>query len=356
MFSSLITRTQEASMIRPCQKFEGHSNFLEGIIHLLGRQWMMTCSRDGSLRVWNLKSGKQIGEDWQDGDSGVWTLIALSLDGKEVVSRSLDGAVRLWDIDTGKVIAKWTGHTQPVKSVCWSRDGQQVVSRSEDGTAREWDVENRETIVGPIETGHEDVFIVIYSPDMIMFVTSGYDSWPNHGNTECAVKIWNAKTGVLVATLKGHTDLVVCLAWTPNGKTLISGSVDSSIRTWNTSNQIAVLDGHTESVYGIAISPNGHVLTSASRDKTARLWNLNDNQPISSPLNYANTITVMSFSADGKLLATCCDDKSMYTWDVSAILEEAGLDDLLLDKPIKASPWVCQGLFDNTQHHAHVRC
>jgi WD40 repeat protein len=262
----------------------------------------------------------------------VWT-IALSLDGKKVVSGSEDGLVRVWDMDTCKVIAKWTGHTRTVSSVCWSPDGQQVVSGSEDGTVREWDVEKGETILGPIETGHEQVFAVVYSPDMTMFATGGWDG-PNF-DSESKIKIWDLKTGKLVATLKGHTNGVRCLAWTPDGKTLISGSNDYSIRTWNTSNwkQIAVFDGHTSLVYNIAISPNGRILASASYDNTARLWNLDNNQPINSPLNHTRRVTVVSFSADGKLLATGCDDLNAYTWDVSAISKQAGLDNLLLDKP-----------------------
>ncbi|OAX37802.1 hypothetical protein K503DRAFT_866619, partial [Rhizopogon vinicolor AM-OR11-026] len=57
----------------------------------------MTCSGDSSLRMWNLKSGQQIGKDWRDGKSGVYA-ITLSPDGKQLVSGSDDGAVRLWDI------------------------------------------------------------------------------------------------------------------------------------------------------------------------------------------------------------------------------------------------------------------
>jgi len=329
--SSPIADTENGSEIKPCQKFKGHTGYLQGAIHLPGEQRMMTCSWDGSLRVWNLKSGKQIGEDWRDGDSeAVWT-IALSPDGKKVVSGSVGGLVRLWDMDTCKVIAKWTGHTRAVNSVCWSRDGQQVMSGSDDGTVREWDAEKGETILGPIETGHNEVLTVVYSPDMTMFATGGDDG----RNPDTRIKIWDSKTGKLVATLKGHTIGVRCLAWTPDGKTLISGSEDYSIRTWNTSNwkQIAVFDGHTRDVYGIAISPNGRILASASFDETARLWNLDNNQPINSPLNHTHRVIVVSFSADGKLLATGCDDKNAYTWDVSAILKQAGLDDLLLDKP-----------------------
>jgi WD40 repeat protein len=50
--------------------------------------------------------------------------------------------MRLWDVDRGKVIVKWTGHTDYIVSVCWSRDGGRVVSGSYDDTARVWDVES----------------------------------------------------------------------------------------------------------------------------------------------------------------------------------------------------------------------
>jgi WD40 repeat protein len=79
--------TQETRAIRPCHKFEGHASEISGVIHLPGRQRIMTCSDDGSLRVWDLQSGTQIGNDWRDGESGV-TTIALSPGGKKIVSGS----------------------------------------------------------------------------------------------------------------------------------------------------------------------------------------------------------------------------------------------------------------------------
>ncbi|KAG1866019.1 quinon protein alcohol dehydrogenase-like superfamily [Suillus subluteus] len=329
------TKTKDTSMITPRQKFEGHTDFVGGVIHLPDGQRIITCSDDGSLRVWNLKSGKQIGEDWRDGESEVWT-IALSPDGKKVVSGSDDGAVRLWDVDTCKVIAKWTGHTIRVMSVCWSRNGQRVVSGSSDGTVKQWDVESGETIFEPIriETGRE-VWAVTYSPDMTLIATGGYDGPWNMSikPDEFPIKIWDAKTSKLVATLKHPEAPVYALAWTKDGKTLISGSSNNSIRTWDTTKweQTALLDEHTECVFAIAISPNGRILASASYDNTARLWNLDNGQPISSPFEHANEVTSVSFSADGKQLATGCCDKNAYMWDVAAIVREAGLDDLLSD-------------------------
>ncbi|KAG1885228.1 WD40-repeat-containing domain protein [Suillus subluteus] len=333
---------RETSIITPRQKFEGHTGTVFGAIYLPGGQRMMTCSADGSLRVWNLKSGKQIGDNWRDGKGAVCT-IALSPDGKKVVSGSMDG-VRLWNIDTGKVIMKWTGNTERVWTVCWSRDGRRVLSGSWDGTAREWDVEKGEMILGPIKTGHICVFTVVYSPDMTMLATGGRELPQNRtGDNKSPIKIWDAKTGNLVAILKGHTHWVMSLAWTPDGERLISGSHDDSIRIWDTTTwkQIALLDGHTNAVESIAISPNGHVLASASIDNTARLWNLDNNQPISSPFHHADDVNSVSFSADGKLLATGCDDKNAYTWDLSMILNEAGLDELLLDQRDNSRLAVC---------------
>ncbi|KAG2345052.1 WD40 repeat-like protein [Suillus weaverae] len=218
-----VENGQETSAIKPRQKFEGHIDTVNTIIHLPDGQRMMTRSFDGSLRVWNLKSGKQIGDEWRDGDS-IMSTIALSPDGKKVVSGSENGGVMLWDVDIGKVVKKLTGHTIAVGSVCWSRDGRRVLSGSKNGTAREWEVENGETNLGPIETGHTCMHAIVYSPDMTMFATTGYHQLRGLDKYEDSVKIWDTKTGELVAILKGHTDMVYygCLAWTPDGKKHLS--------------------------------------------------------------------------------------------------------------------------------------
>lgn len=116
-----------------------------------------------------------------------------------------------------------------------------------------------------------------------------------------------------------------------DGKSLISGSADHSIRMWNTAKweQITVLIEHTCPVCAIAISPNDHIIASASYDYTVRLWNLDDGQPIGSPLEHAGGVNCVSFSVDGKLIATGCFDGSTYTWDVAAIVKEVELDDLV---------------------------
>jgi WD40 repeat protein len=163
-----------------------------------------------------------------------------------------------------------------------------------------------------------------------MIATGGNDS-----HRIACINIWNANTGKPVANMNiggrfGPT--VTSIAWPRHGKTLISGLNDGKIVTWNTTTwqQIAVLTGHTGVVYDIVISPNDLILASVgTSDMTARLWDLENGQPISSPLQHARPVRCLSFSADGKELATGCWDKNAYTWDVSAIVREVGRDELL---------------------------
>ena len=142
--SLLDTAAEDTRPTKPCQKFEGHTNWVNGAIHLPGGQQIMTSSYE-SLRVWNLQTGEQTSH-W-DGENDGIVRIALSVDGKKIASGSCDGVVMLWSIEIGRVIAEWTGHTREVSSVCWNGDGERVLSGSEDGTARIWDVETGKTIL-----------------------------------------------------------------------------------------------------------------------------------------------------------------------------------------------------------------
>jgi WD40 repeat protein len=306
----------------PYSKFEGHTSYVTGVAYLPGGQRIMTCSWDGSLRVWNLQTRKQIANDWGDGEDGVY-LMRLSPDGKKVVSGD-EGAVKLWDVDTGKleVIVKCTGNNRHGVSVGWSGDSKRVVIGADDGTTRVWDVESGQTVL-VIETGLSTMRAVIYSPDMTMIATGGY-------KRDEHLKIWDAKTGQLVTNIKGHqdSDIVLCLAWTADGKTLISAT-EVTIRTWNatTWQKIVTLSRHASVIKGIVISPNDRILASAAYDHTTILWNLENGQAIVI-LHHRDPVLCTSFSPDGKLLATGCRDNKAYIWDISAFIKDAGLGDL----------------------------
>jgi WD40 repeat protein len=319
---AVIVHLANERHIIPRQTMHGHTKGLTGVVHLPDRRRIITSSRDGSLRLWEIESGTQIGDDWRDdGDDAAVFTIALSPDGYTVASGSSDGQVRLWDVETEKVVAKWTGHTDAAGSLCWSVDDALLVSGSNDGTIRVWDVESGDTVLGPIETGHEFVCAVIYSPDTTKIATGGYK--------ENALKIWDAKTGNLLSTIE-HNSVVWSLAWTSDQKNLITGS-NTSITIFDTATwqQIAILEGHQTSVYCLSLFQNDRLLASGSFDETVRLWNLDTNLPIGPPLQHQDTVQSAAISADGKLLVTGCGNQHGYVWDIHTTLKDAGLEELL---------------------------
>jgi WD40 repeat protein len=311
----------------PHQTMRGHTNWVTDVVHLPGERQIITCSLDGSLRLWDLESGIQIGNEWRDGNDGTWSM-ALSPNGKIIATGSGGNGynVRLWDVETRKIISKWTEHSNVVCALCWSADGERVASGCWDGTARIWNVKRRK-IVLTIKTGHRWVRAVMYSPDSSKLATGG--------DEENAVKIWEAKTGELLNTLE-HDWIVFSLGWTSDGKKLISGSL-GPIRIFDTATwqQIATLKGHTNSVNAISLSRNNRLLAIASGNNSARLWNLDTNLQVGRPLKFGPSLRLLdannhyaNLSPDGKVLVTACENNA-YAWDVHAILKEAGLEDLL---------------------------
>ena len=317
----LTANIKSTSATKPRQTMRGHTGGVTGVAHLPDGRRVITCSLDGSLRLWEIESGTQIGDDWRDcGTHEVWR-IALSPNNKTVASGSTDRKVRLWDVETKRVVARWTGFGYSVRSLGWSADGERVVSGSDDGQIRVWDVKSGDTVLGPIRTRHPAVCAVIYSPDTTKIATCG---WAEH-----PLEILDAKTGHLLSTIK-QNDPVYRLAWTSDQKKVITGSY-ALIRIFDTATwqQIAILEGHTGPVTALSLFQNNRLLASASEDGTVRLWNLDTNLQVGPPLQHQDVVKSAAVSANGKLLVTGCSDKNAYVWDIHTTLKDAGLEELL---------------------------
>ena len=97
------------------------------------------------------------------------------------------------------------------------------------------------------------------------------------------MKVWDAATGQPVgAPLNGHTDEVTSVAFSPDGKRIVTGSDDKTVQVWDAATGQPVgppLKGHTDAVTSVAFSPDGKRIVSGSADKTVRVWDAATGQP-----------------------------------------------------------------------------
>jgi WD40 repeat protein len=162
-----------------------------------------------------------------------------------------------------------------------------------------------------VQTGHTSLITsVAFSPDGRTLVSSSNDN---------TLILWNALTGRQLKTFRGHERLVRVAVFSPDGKTLASGSNDNTIRIWDVSNgrEIRVFRGHDMGVTSLAFSGDGRKLVSGSDDKTVRLWDTSTGFEIKTLKGHTNWITSVAFSNDGNFVASGSYDWSIRIWDVA---------------------------------------
>ncbi|OAX32712.1 WD40 repeat-like protein, partial [Rhizopogon vinicolor AM-OR11-026] len=182
-----------------------------------------------------------------------------------------------------------------------------------------WDANTGELLSKIEHTGI--VWILTWTSDQKKLIAGSSES----------ISIFDTATWKQIAMLEGHEQTVWCLAWTSDQKKLIAGSSNSSIRIFDASTwkQTAILKGHEDGVLALCLFQND-LLASTSRDETARLWNLDTNTEVGQPLQHRGFVHGAAFSPDGNLLATGCDsDNNTCVWDITAMLQDAGLEGLL---------------------------
>src|SRR5581483_10341536 len=160
--------------------------------------------------------------------------------------------------------------------VRFSPDGKAVLSCGGDRTARVWDAATGKEKIA-LQGHSKAVEYAVFSPDGATVATASWDH---------TIKLWDAATGKEQATLSGHTLSVLCLAFSPDGKTLAStaGKWDEpdvpdqpgELKLWDVAGrkEVASLRGHADRVWSVSFSADGKTLASAGWDKAVRLWDV----------------------------------------------------------------------------------
>ncbi|MFH8349573.1 hypothetical protein [Streptomyces sp. NPDC018045] len=169
-------------------------------------------------------------------------------------------------------------------------------------------------------TGHtQSVSTAAFSPDGRTLATGSFDR---------TVRLWDLtdpQHPTRLATLRNHTDSVGAVTFSPDGRTLVTAGRDRTLRLWDVTDprrpvQDAVLSGHTDAVFSAVFRPDGRILASGSYDHTIRLWDVADRaRPTALATLRGHTLNVkpVAFSPDGRTLASGGDDRTVRLWNLT---------------------------------------
>ncbi len=233
-------------------------------------------SFDGAIRLWDMAAGGIPRNTIPAHTENIFD-VAYNPTGDLLASASRDKSLRVWDVASGKQVFQSMAHKNWVHSVAFSPDGATLLSGGGDATIRVWDVAEWQEI-RQLPAHEITVDAIAFSSSQPLMASAGqYDP---------AVQLWSTERWEPVLVLRGHEKVagygVFSLAMSPDGTLLASGGGDYTIRVWDIAagsptygTSLAVLEGHSDWPDSLLFTPDGATLISASdRDGTIRLWQI----------------------------------------------------------------------------------
>ncbi|MFZ6179128.1 protein kinase domain-containing protein [Nannocystis pusilla] len=265
---------------------------------------VVSASADRTVRLWPVDGGDP---RVLRGHDGAVTSAAFSPDGRRIVSASADHTVRVWPVDGAGEPQVLRGHSDVVLFAAWSPDGRQIASTGYDATTRVWSAESGAPLATFVE-GH-GCYALDWSPDGAALVV---------GCNDDAAQIHDlARPEAPPRRLAGHDGPVMAVAWSRDGRRVLTGSYDATIRVWprDGDGPPQVLRGHEGAVHSLAWSRDGRRILAASWDRSARVWRPEGRPPPRAVHAPGESMHGAAFGPDGRI--AIAEHDRVRVWDPS---------------------------------------
>jgi len=316
-------------------QLNGHGNPVLSCVASPAGSIVVSGSADLAVRVWDIRVGRCAATLL--GHTRPILCCDVSPDGKTIMSASHDTQIKLWDPDLNpeeplhrakpRCTATLSGHTGPVSCARFSPDGGMIASASLDKTVRLWRPNG--AMLGVLEAHKRSVRSCVWHPFDGFLATAGDDKDIHVWDTSSIAGSRNAVSQMRSRILMGHSESVVALHFSPDGKWLASGSKDNSVALWQwpldgsapgpaSIKPKTTIKAHEEPINHLTFSRDSTRLVTASADGTLKVWDIKPTPPVCETSLVAHRKAVLACDfAGADMLVSSSEDNTVRLWDVS---------------------------------------
>jgi len=308
----------------------GHVRTITAVTTTLDGRFILSGGQDKTLRVWGLVTGQHLRTF--EGHTDHVNCVAVTADRHLAITGSRDNTLRLWALATGECLKVFTGHSEYVTSVAVSPDSRFAVSGSRDRTLRLWSLatEEHHNLFEGMQIPVEDAYISAEQAtgrslrvlkghtDAVEAVAISQDGrFVISGGQDTTLRLWNLSTGRCTHIFRGHSGYVTAVALSRDGQFVVSASRDKTLRVWRiaTGMCLRILRGHEAYVSSVAVTSDGHFAVSGSWDRTVRLWNLFTGECVRVFERHEGEVEAVALTTDGHWAVSGGRDTSLRVWE-----------------------------------------
>jgi WD40 repeat protein len=283
--------------------FAGHGGPVRSVAFSPDGSSIVTASEDRTARVWTaIPTGEDlaiyVGPDFL-------RTVAFSPDADRIVSQGPERTTAvIWDGHTGEKRQTLVGHTDDVLDARFTMDGRRIATGSRDRTVRLWDGANGQEILSLPVDGW--VHSLAFDPSGKWLAASAYSR----------IHVWNLDSPAVSGEYSQHSDIVNQLLFSPDGTRIASASSDHSVQIWEPRTRLLQFRLQEDrNFYTVAFFPDARSVVAGADDGSLRVWRFGEGLTEHIPLRHRRAVQRVTFSADGKRMASAGADRTVEIWN-----------------------------------------